>query len=271
MHETCREANASHDDIHGGSSVVPLACCQRFFAQLVAALCHAHGRGFVHCDIKPQNVRLDKTCTRAVLTDWGFARQAGDQKSPITHGTPAFASPEQLTGYNCDGISSGRRRLCGGADVWALGATLYTMVVGRPPFGGETFEDLVRNVLALNYEGSLSLPPQPRDLVEMMLQVAAYDRASLKELKAHDWVVGGWRATPTVSSSSASRATTTTRRTAAEGEEGSRTRQLGLMVLYGSLCAPALLSHLRSPAEDAKALLHDGGGGGGGGDGGSGV
>jgi len=192
MHETCREANASHDDIHGGSSVVPLACCQRFFAQLVAALCHAHGRGFVHCDIKPQNVRLDKTCTRAVLTDWGFARQAGDQKSPITHGTPAFASPEQLTGYNCDGISSGRRRLCGGADVWALGATLYTMVVGRPPFGGETFEDLVRNVLALNYEGSLSsLPPQPRDLVEMMLQVAAYDRASLKELKAHDWVVGG--------------------------------------------------------------------------------
>ena len=270
MHETCREANASHDDIHGGSSVVPLACCQRFFAQLVAALCHAHGRGFVHCDIKPQNVRLDKTCTRAVLTDWGFARQAGDQKSPITHGTPAFASPEQLTGYNCDGISSGRRRLCGGADVWALGATLYTMVVGRPPFGGETFEDLVRNVLALNYEGSLSsLPPQPRDLVEMMLQVAAYDRASLKELKAHDWVVGGMASDADGLILECEPCDDDDEEEGGgKGKKGkSNVRQLGLMVLYGSLCALALLSHLRSPAEDAKALLQDGGGGGGGGGG----
>ena len=258
MHETCREANASHDDIHGGSSVVPLACCQRFFAQLVAALCHAHGRGFVHCDIKPQNVRLDKTCTRAVLTDWGFARQAGDQKSPITHGTPAFASPEQLTGYNCDGISSGRRRLCGGADVWALGATLYTMVVGRPPFGGETFEDLVRNVLALNYEGSLSsLPPQPRDLVEMMLQVAAYDRASLKELKAHDWVVGGMAsdADGLILECEPCDDDDDEEEGGGKGKKGkSNVRQLGLMVLYGSLCALALLSHLRSPAEDAKSV-----------------
>ena len=56
-----------------------------------------------------------------------------------------------------------------------------------------------------------------------------------------------------------------------KGKKGkSNVRQLGLMVLYGSLCALALLSHLRSPAEDAKALLHDGGGGGGGGGGGDG-
>ena len=164
MHETCREANASHDDIHGGSSVVPLACCQRFFAQLVAALCHAHGRGFVHCDIKPQNVRLDKTCTRAVLTDWGFARQAGDQKSPITHGTPAFASPEQLTGYNCDGICHGRRRLCG-ADVQRSARRSTRWWWGGVPFGGDDLRGPGAQRAGAQLRGLAwsSLPPQPRD------------------------------------------------------------------------------------------------------------
>ena len=240
---------------------------QRFFAQLVAALCHAHGRGFVHCDIKPQNVRLDKTCTRAVLTDWGFARRAGDRRAR----SPRVREPRAAHRVQLRRHLERAAPACGGADVWALGATLYTMVVGRPPFGSETFEDLVRNVLALNYEGSLSsLPPQPRDLVEMMLQVAAYDRASITELKAHDWVVGGMASDADGLILECEPCDDDDEEEEGGGKEKkgkSNVRQLGLMVLYGSLCALALLSHLRSPAEDAKALLQDGGGGGGGGGG----
>ena len=104
----------------------------------------------------------------------------------------------------------------------------------------------------------------------MMLQVAAYDRASLKELKAHDWVVGGMAsdADGLILECEPCDDDDDEEEGGGKGKKGkSNVRQLGLMVLYGSLCALALLSHLRSPAEDAKALLQDGGGGGGGGDG----
>ena len=67
-----------------------------FLGQMLSALRHAHSRGLLHCDLKPQNVRLSKECDRAVLTDWGLSRRIGEQTEPIMCGTPAYASPEQV-------------------------------------------------------------------------------------------------------------------------------------------------------------------------------
>ena len=81
--------------------VLPEPQARQFFRHLLAALRHAHARGFLHCDVKPANVRLDRGCERAVLVDWGMARKRENQPGgSISQGTPAYASPEQLTGYN---------------------------------------------------------------------------------------------------------------------------------------------------------------------------
>ena len=57
---------------------LPAPVAARFFGQLLCALRHAHRRGFLHCDVKPENIRLNLACDRVVLTDWGFARRMGD-------------------------------------------------------------------------------------------------------------------------------------------------------------------------------------------------
>ena len=65
-----------------------------FHRNLLAALRHAHALGWLHCDLKPQNVRLNAECNKAVLVDWGFAREIERQPAPITQGTPRYVSPE---------------------------------------------------------------------------------------------------------------------------------------------------------------------------------
>ena len=130
------------------AGVLPEPVAQTVFCQLLAALRHAHGAGFVHCDVKPENVRMlrstiDLGSIHAVLLDWGYARRIGYQSEPITQGTPAYAAPEQLCGYQADGISA-RSCLSATVDAWSLGATLCEMLAGAPPFGGELRPPLPR-------------------------------------------------------------------------------------------------------------------------------
>ena len=104
---------------------------------MLGALGALHGRGFVHRDIKPSNVFL--TPHGPKLLDFGLARPAlidatrvtGDEASPVTDagvivGTPQYMSPEQVTGSALDGR----------ADLYAVGAVLFHMLAGRPPFTG---------------------------------------------------------------------------------------------------------------------------------------
>ncbi len=108
-------------------------------AKIAGALAHAHAHGVVHRDLKPDNVLL--AGDRVVVTDFGIARLM-DATSRLTStgtviGTPHYMAPEQLEG----------RQVGSAADMWALGATLYTAAEGKPPFDGPTLTAVVTGIL----------------------------------------------------------------------------------------------------------------------------
>jgi tRNA A-37 threonylcarbamoyl transferase component Bud32 len=108
-------------------------------ARIADALAHAHAVGVVHRDLKPDNVLLSGN--RVVLTDFGIARMT-DATSRLTGagtviGTPQYMAPEQLEGHPAGPA----------ADMWSLGATLYTAVEGQPPFGAPTITALLTAIL----------------------------------------------------------------------------------------------------------------------------
>jgi serine/threonine-protein kinase len=118
-------------------------------AELIAKLAHtvhyAHEHGILHRDIKPGNILLDAK-GEPHLTDFGLARLL-ETKSTITHtmdvlGTPSYMAPEQASGHNpaAAGLTSA-------TDVYGLGAVLYHLLTGQPPFTGGTTYETVRLVL----------------------------------------------------------------------------------------------------------------------------
>ena len=100
--------------------------------QIAQALGHASKRGLVHRDVKPANIVLTADGV-AKLADLGMARDAADLKQAkrergLTIGTPYYIAPEQIRG---------RENIDVRADLYSLGATLYHMTTGRPPFPAE--------------------------------------------------------------------------------------------------------------------------------------
>lgn len=103
----------------------------RIITAVASALDHAHERGLYHRDVKPANILIANPGSpdeRAMLADFGIARQAGDASgltgTNMTVGTVAYAAPEQLRGDHIDGR----------ADQYALAATAYQLLTGTPPF-----------------------------------------------------------------------------------------------------------------------------------------
>jgi serine/threonine-protein kinase len=111
---------------------------RRVLRELADALDYAHQSGVVHRDVKPDNVLLDRITGRAMLTDFGVAKQWTGADALTTTGiivgTPQYMSPEQ---------ASGERNIDGRSDVYSLGVVAYRMVTGRLPFEGETFREVM--------------------------------------------------------------------------------------------------------------------------------
>jgi serine/threonine-protein kinase len=160
----------------------------RIGADVAEALEYLHGLGVVHRDVKPSNILLDED-GRAALADFGIAAVAwGDEEGIVVRGggSRACLSPQQLAGEAARPAD----------DLYALGALLFELLSGRPPFPGEATDDAIRTVPPPPATSPFPLPEALRALVASLLSKAPEGRpesasAARAALRAIETQIGG--------------------------------------------------------------------------------
>ena len=151
---------------------LPALRAAQLLRTIAEAVDYAHRLGVLHLDLKPANVLLDDYGNPHVA-DFGLARRieqglAADNNE--VSGTPSYMAPEQAT--------AGSQKITPATDIWGLGAILYELVTGQPPFLGESPQATLKLVV----EGSLRSPRHhveelPRDLEAIILKCMAHEVA----------------------------------------------------------------------------------------------
>ncbi|MEP6496084.1 MAG: protein kinase [bacterium] len=147
---------------------LPIAAAVAIVRGVAEALEHAHSRGFVHRDVKPENILLHDG--RPLLADFGIARAMEPEPAQrltatgLSLGTPAYMSPEQaMAEPNIDGR----------ADIFALGCVLYEAVIGEVPFNGPTAQAIIARMLGDVPRAISPVRPQAAWLEPIILKALA--------------------------------------------------------------------------------------------------
>ena len=141
-------AGQSLRDILDSGVVLPVKTIAHIAYNVADGLAFAHASGVVHRDIKPANIMVQDS-GRAKITDFGIALlPSGSQTTAgIAVGSPKYMAPEQVLGHKADCRS----------DIFSLGAVIYEMLTGRPPFSGP-------DINATLYQVLNAVPPLPSDI-----------------------------------------------------------------------------------------------------------
>lgn len=155
---------------------------RKYLRDIVSGLIYLHAHNIVHGDIKPDNLLVTRTGT-VKIADFSVSQVFEDDNDELRRspGTPVFTAPECCLGLTYHGKA---------ADTWAVGVTLYCMVLGQYPFLGESLQDtydkIVNNLLSLPD----NINPQLRNLLEGLLCKDPNERMTLDAVAKHAWVIG---------------------------------------------------------------------------------
>ncbi|GLD63267.1 death-associated protein kinase 2-like protein [Lates japonicus] len=157
-----------------------------FMTQILEGLGFMHSRNIAHFDLKPENIMLsDKVSPHPniKLIDFGLAHrfhQGEEYRS--TSGTPQYIAPEVI---NSEPLSTA-------ADMWSIGVITYILLSGLSPFQGETDEETLRNIIAMNYEFHARYfsmtSSMAKDFIQKLLVKNPIDRMTAEECLLHPWI-----------------------------------------------------------------------------------
>jgi serine/threonine-protein kinase len=161
---------------------IPISEAIHLTAQILRGLARAHDAGIVHRDLKPDNVFLvekDDGAAHVKIVDFGISKIAPSKSGTtplvltqrgIVLGTPLYMSPEQ---------AQSMRDVDGRADLFSVGAVLFECVSGRPPYTGETYEQIIVSICMKDAPDLRAVAPSaPTELAAFVARALARDRAS---------------------------------------------------------------------------------------------
>ena len=150
-----------------------------YIKQILTGLSYIHGEGIIHRDIKLGNILLSGNQIK--ICDFGMAIYISDESKDIC-GTPNYISPEMLSSKNKQTVA---------IDMWALGVTIYAMVVGRPPFETADIRTTYRRIRDSIYyfPDSVPLSDHIENLIRGLLQKDPLKRLNLEQIRTHDFLI----------------------------------------------------------------------------------
>ncbi|XP_019052845.1 PREDICTED: LOW QUALITY PROTEIN: serine/threonine-protein kinase GRIK1 [Nelumbo nucifera] len=155
---------------------------RKYLRDIVAGLMYLHAHNIVHGDIKPDNLLVTST-GMVKIGDFSVSQVFEDDNDELRRspGTPVFTAPECCLGLTYHGKA---------ADTWALGVTLYCMVIGYYPFLGDTLQDTYDKIVKKPLSIPEGINPQLRNLLEGLLCKDPQHRLTLEAVEQHPWVIG---------------------------------------------------------------------------------
>ncbi|XP_010520363.1 PREDICTED: serine/threonine-protein kinase GRIK2 [Tarenaya hassleriana] len=175
-------------DESGRPGAVGEETARKYLQDVVAGLMYLHAHNIIHGDIKPDNLLVSSNGT-VKIGDFSVSQSFEDDNDELRRspGTPVFTAPECCVGITYRGRA---------ADTWAVGVTLYCMILGQYPFLGDSLQDtydkIVHNPLVIP-DG---LNPLLRSLIEGLLCKDPEQRMTLKDVSEHPWVMREDRPVP---------------------------------------------------------------------------
>jgi len=166
---------------------LPEEKAKKYFCQILKGLEYLHRHRIIHRDIKPENllVTVDGTVK---ISDFGVSHvfdNEHDESLKKTVGSPAFLPPEL-----CSCVAAETSKIVAPAiDIWALGVTLYCLIIGKCPFMADTEVRIYEQITTQEVQFPHKINADLEDLIRKMLVKDPEKRIIIKDIKKHPWVV----------------------------------------------------------------------------------